>query len=92
MAAFEKIHALGVVHGDIRKENVMVREDESVWIIDFDLSVHEGVTEEMIKADKGALGYMLKTLKGANFAKELEEARIRNWRETAPTLSTLLNV
>jgi serine/threonine-protein kinase RIO1 len=77
LAAFEKIHALGVVHGDIRKENVMVKEDESVWIIDFELSIHEGVTEELIRDNNAALDYMLQILKEAKADKEDQEASIR---------------
>ena len=33
------IHALGVVHGDIRAQNILVAEGGSrVWIIDFEMS------------------------------------------------------
>ena len=36
-AAFEEIHALNVIHGDIRPANILVTEDENkVWIIDFE--------------------------------------------------------
>ena len=39
MMAFDAIHALGVVHGDIRAENILVTEDgNSAWIIDFEYS------------------------------------------------------
>jgi serine/threonine protein kinase len=37
LAAFDAIHALNVVHGDVRPENILVTEDENkVWIIDFE--------------------------------------------------------
>lgn len=31
----DKIHALGVLHGDIRRENILVDEYGKVWVIDF---------------------------------------------------------
>jgi RIO-like serine/threonine protein kinase len=36
LAAYRSLHERGVIHGDIRRENVLVLEDESVRIIDFD--------------------------------------------------------
>ena len=36
LAAYRSLHDWGVMHGDIRRENVLVLEDESVRIIDFD--------------------------------------------------------
>jgi len=37
LAAFKEIHALNVIHGDIRPANILVTEDENkVWIIDFE--------------------------------------------------------
>jgi RIO-like serine/threonine protein kinase len=35
-AAYRALHKRQVLHGDIRKENILVSEDESVYIIDFD--------------------------------------------------------
>jgi tRNA A-37 threonylcarbamoyl transferase component Bud32 len=64
-AAFKEIHELGVVHGDIRNENVLVRDDESVWIIDFEMSMNEGVTEEDIEDENACIDYMLAKLKKA---------------------------
>jgi serine/threonine protein kinase len=34
--AFKEIHALRVCHGDIRCENILVRPDNSVVVIDFE--------------------------------------------------------
>ena len=42
-AAFNAIHELGVIHGDVRQQNIMVKADQSVVIIDFEISRREGV-------------------------------------------------
>jgi serine/threonine protein kinase len=40
---FEAIHALGVVHGDIRADNILVGEGgNAVWIVDFEFSALVG--------------------------------------------------
>jgi thiamine kinase-like enzyme len=36
--AFKEIHARGICHGDIRFENILVRPNESVVVIDFEAS------------------------------------------------------
>jgi RIO-like serine/threonine protein kinase len=36
--AFKEIHARRVYHGDVRSENILVRPDNSVVIIDFERS------------------------------------------------------
>src|SRR5437762_13767595 len=37
LKAFGRIHSLGVVHGDVRRENILVDANgNSVWIIDFE--------------------------------------------------------
>lgn len=36
--AFKEIHARNVYHGDVRCENILVRPDHSVVVIDFELS------------------------------------------------------
>lgn len=38
ISAFDKIHRLGVVHGDIRTGNILVGRDRTVWIVDFEFS------------------------------------------------------
>lgn len=45
LKAFDAIHSHGVVHGDVRCDNILVDEDgKSVWIIDFEFAkvVEEG--------------------------------------------------
>jgi RIO-like serine/threonine protein kinase len=34
--AFKEMHNLGVLHGDIREENILLNSNESVWIIDLE--------------------------------------------------------
>jgi len=34
--AFAEIHKLEVIHGDVRASNILVAEDESIWILDFE--------------------------------------------------------
>jgi thiamine kinase-like enzyme len=43
--AFESIHQLGIVHNDVRPGNVLISQDGSVWIIDFE---HAGTGGERI--------------------------------------------
>jgi serine/threonine protein kinase len=62
VAAFKAIHDLGVLHGDIREDNIMVLKDGSVRIIDFEFSVHEGVTKEHIDEEDRCIQYMFQQL------------------------------
>lgn len=37
--AFEAIHSLNVIHGDVHAENILVTEDgQTVWIVDFEFA------------------------------------------------------
>jgi len=38
LEAYARIHALRVLHFDIRRENILVGKDERVWIVDFEFS------------------------------------------------------
>ena len=53
--AFRKIHARKLYHGDIRMENILVRPDNSVVIIDFEKSV--------VNADQALLSEEMKEVK-----------------------------
>jgi len=59
--AYKKIHARGVFHGDVRPENILVRADGSVVIIDFEMSdvmaSQEALRSEM-RAVKGLLTWL----------------------------------
>lgn len=62
--AFAKIHALGVIHGDVRKQNIMVKEDKSVVIIDFESSVYYEVLEGgMVNDENDEIDRVLKQVK-----------------------------
>jgi RIO-like serine/threonine protein kinase len=38
LSAFDEIHNLGILHGDVRPENILVGVDGGVWVIDFEFS------------------------------------------------------
>ena len=38
LKAFKQIHSRSVLHGDVRPENILVRPDQSVVVIDFEMS------------------------------------------------------
>jgi serine/threonine protein kinase len=39
-SALKKVHEFGVHHHDLRPDNVLVRGDGSIYIVDFHLAVH----------------------------------------------------
>lgn len=53
--AFRKIHTRKVYHGDVRVENILVRPDNSVVIIDFERSI--------VNADQALLKEEMKEIK-----------------------------
>jgi serine/threonine protein kinase len=53
----EAAHKHGIVHGDIKPENVMVRPDGYLKILDFGLARHTGA-EDLDNVPLGTLGYM----------------------------------
>lgn len=60
--AFHSIHELGVMHGDVRRENILVREDDSVIIIDFESSDFDGVSENVLAIEEATVGKLLSDL------------------------------
>ena len=47
---YDNIHQLGVVHNDVRRENVLISEPEgSVWVIDFE---HAGTAKDSAFIDE----------------------------------------
>jgi RIO-like serine/threonine protein kinase len=56
LEAFDAIHALGVLHCDARRENILVgKEGKEVWIIDFEFSLivkEDAKREEMFAAER----------------------------------------
>jgi RIO-like serine/threonine protein kinase len=63
--AYDAIHRLGVIHGDVRKENVLILEDESVRIVDFENSsvVAENDEMKLSQLDVTEVTLMLSALK-----------------------------
>ena len=45
--AFTQIHERGVLHGDIRSENILVGKDGSVCIVDFEMATMDAEKEEL---------------------------------------------
>ena len=60
--AFHSVHALGVIHSDVRKENILVREDHTVVIIDFELSLCNNVTSDQIALEDEEVADLLRHL------------------------------
>ena len=60
--AFNKIHARGVYHGDVRAENILVRPDQSVVVIDFEMSEVD-TPEESLMSEMREVKLLLAALK-----------------------------
>ena len=70
LVAFDMIHNLNVIHGDVRTANVLIAEKgNKVWIIDFDygeIIEDRGDRESLISAEMEAVREMLRDVrKGA---------------------------
>jgi RIO-like serine/threonine protein kinase len=61
--AIDAIHRLGVIHGDIRRENVLVLEDESVRFIDFENSAVLDADDGMFRADRAEVDIMFPSVR-----------------------------
>ena len=51
--AFKEIHARGVCHGDVRCENILVRSDGSVVVVDFEMSTIDADEDDLKCRDEG---------------------------------------
>jgi RIO-like serine/threonine protein kinase len=60
--AIDAIDRLGVLYGDIRMENVLVLEDDSVRFIDFEISAVLDLNNEMFRADRAEVDIMFAIL------------------------------
>jgi len=70
VAAFSAIHRLDVIHGDVRKENILVLEDESVRIIDFEAAIIEVDHVEWFSVENNEVSRMIKELKSGIHSNE----------------------
>lgn len=61
--AFKEIHARGVYHGDVRCENILVRPDGSVVVVDFEMSTIDAEEDEL-NAEMREVKALLTSLKG----------------------------
>jgi len=59
--AFKEIHARGVYHGDVRCENILVKPDGSVVVVDFEMSTIDA-DEDCLKSEMRAVRYLLASL------------------------------
>lgn len=50
LAAIQKLHRGGYVHGDIRDTNILVNSESRIYIIDFDWAGRMGVTKYPLQA------------------------------------------
>ena len=63
--AFDSIHSLGVIHGDIRADNILVAEGgDAAWIIDFEsteiVTERNNVNESQFFQESKAIKELLK--------------------------------
>ena len=61
LKAFAQIHARKVCHGDIRVENILVKSDNSVVIIDFEMSVAQA-SRDRLRAEMREVKALLTSL------------------------------
>ena len=62
LKAFQEIHARKVYHGDARTENILVKPDNSVVIIDFEMSIIDA-DQNMLLDEMGEVESLLAGLK-----------------------------
>jgi len=62
MQAFSEIHARGVCHGDVRCENILVKQDGSVVLVDFEVSTIDA-DESQLEAEMREVKDFLASLK-----------------------------
>jgi tRNA A-37 threonylcarbamoyl transferase component Bud32 len=60
--AFKELHTRKVCHGDVRVENILVRPDQSVVLIDFELSEMDA-DSDTLNAEMEEVKFLLKSFK-----------------------------
>jgi RIO-like serine/threonine protein kinase len=62
MKAFKELHIRKVYHGDVRVENILVKSDDSVVVVDFEKSIINA-DEKMLKEEMKEVKRLLTSLK-----------------------------
>jgi len=64
LKAFDSIHALGVVHGDIRADNILVSaKGNRSWIIDFEFGQIVDVAEDILFQEMEEVKHLLRAIR-----------------------------
>jgi tRNA A-37 threonylcarbamoyl transferase component Bud32 len=64
LTAFNAIHTIGVVHGDVRADNILVADKgNAVWIIDFEFAEVVGVEDACLTQEMEEVKRLLRTIK-----------------------------
>ena len=61
--AFDAIHALGVLHRYVRRQNILVGKNDKIWIIDFEFSSiveEDPEREEILAQERKSIVQLLK--------------------------------
>ena len=64
--AFQLIHETGIIQGDVRRANILVRKDDSVVIVDFESGEFEELSEEVVRMEHEAVEKLLRDLENEN--------------------------
>ena len=62
IAAFRTLHERGICHGDVRGPNILVRDDNSVVVLDFERSC-SNADRMMLLEEEDELRHMLQAMK-----------------------------
>jgi RIO-like serine/threonine protein kinase len=62
IAAFDMLHKHGIYHGDVRTANVLVRDDNSVVLVDFERSV-SNADKMMLLEEEDEVRHMLASIR-----------------------------
>ena len=66
MREFQLTHEVRVIQGDVRRENILVREDNSVVIVDFERGEFEDLSEEAVRMEEETVEKLMSDLEKEN--------------------------
>lgn len=72
----QHLHSLGIVHNDLNPANIMITEDDTPVIIDFDSSSAPGTSLEQTKRTHGWFDWDVRVSQESNDLDALEELRV----------------